>query len=157
MGRSHRAHQTPHWRVRIHKEGSFYMNYVKLLRAEIAEAELHLSRLQIALSVIEKIQSSELVVTREPAAERTEPAKKRRSNYNPGGLMRTRKAVLAYLETQTHPVRSRAIMDAVMPAINATDSTFWAATKQLRDEGRIMWDTETRLYTIVRSPMKKEA
>lgn len=125
------------------------------IREEIEETQLWLDKLRVVEEVMQVIETRRTL----PAKDHHESTKerKKRSTRNLGALHRMRAAVIAFLEKQHEPVHSRAMLDAIVPGSGSGNSTFWKATKELRDEGRVTWDTEMRTYEIVRTSQKEVA
>lgn len=132
------------------------MNYVTEIERELQELYSRTERFKIALDVIKELRQREIPITEavaETLAERKALAapksKRTRKKHAPNVQERIQKVVLDALAEFGAPVRSKPLLDVVMSRIEASDTSFWYATKKLRDAGIITWDTETRLYALV--------
>lgn len=120
-------------------------NYLTLIDEEIAMLQLRLDDLKATKRVLATLQHQLLA----PPAAKPKP-KLKRGPRNLGALKKARKAALDYLDKQTEPKPSREIV-AALATLGASDSTVWKALKELRDDGLIRWDEETRYYSIMRA------
>jgi hypothetical protein len=68
--------------------------------------------------------------------------KKRRQGIT-SQMPKVRSLIDEFLHRQPQPIRSREILEHVIPQVTCSDSTVWKALKDMRDEGHIKWDTET--------------
>lgn len=113
---------------------------IAVLKVRLAELE---TTHRVMLSLLE----------RQPAKPVAKPAvkKPRGGPLNRGALKKARKMALSWLQAQTEPRPSKDIIAALSHSVpKLSDSTIWKGLKEMRDEGLIRWDDETRYYSIVR-------
>lgn len=118
-------------------------NYLMQLDDEIAKLRTRIDELETARRVIATLQEPVLKAVVKKKATR------RSASRSGGAYTKVRKQITDIMASAAGPWRSREIIDTVMQQITVGDSTVWKVLKDMRDDGLIRWDSETRQYTPV--------
>lgn len=122
------------------------MNYLHILDHEITKTRQHLADLEAARRVMISLQEPALAAT----DKRTKTLHKKTAKKRlPRQLDAVRTMILDVLHKSLTPQLSRDIISQLNKTMPVSDSTVWKALKQLKDEGLITWDDETRTYSAL--------
>jgi len=122
------------------------MNYITAITEELEKLEARVTKLRIALEVLMSMKR------KENAQPRTQVQKSKRSRRQLGTrgnqYPAVRRHIMGMFSHNPAPTKSKDILTYVMDKMDVGDSTIWKALRDMRDDGELVWDDETRLYSL---------
>lgn len=125
-------------------------NYLNTLDEEIARLRIRMDELETTRRVLMTLQEPVLKAAEKRVQKRT-PSKHKPAGARGTVYQKTRNAIVKVMDSMGAPVHARDIIAMLKDHVAVGDSTVWKSLKDLRDEGLITWDTETRLYSRVQT------